>query len=119
MYQVDVSYQLLDPEEDTVPKTITTSDLRTRVGHVLNEVGYGGVPYLVSKSGQPTVAIISMEDYRLLQAAKRQQAAESLRARLVSLRERNRELDVDELTKLVEEARADYYHTQSGVPDAG
>ena len=99
-------------------KTITTSDLRTRVGRVLNEVGYGGVQYLVSRSGQPTVAIISVEDYRLLQATKRQQAVESLRATLASIRERNQGLDTDELARLVEEARADYYHVQSGASDA-
>jgi prevent-host-death family protein len=99
-------------------KTITTSDLRGGIGRILNEVGYGGVHYLVSKSGQPTVAIISVGDYRLLERAKRQQAPESLRATLTSLRERGGELDAQELAKLVEEARAEYYRVQSGGSDA-
>lgn len=99
-------------------KTITTSDLRTRIGRVLNEVGYGGVQYLVSKSGQPTVAIISLEDFRLLQAARKQQAGDSLRATLANIRERNRDVDAEQLTTLIEEARTVYYKTQSGEPDA-
>jgi prevent-host-death family protein len=97
-----------------VLKTISTSDLRNHVKRVLNEVGYGGVHYLVEKFGEPTAAIISVEDYRLLQAAKRQQAANSLRDTLARTRERTQELDARELDGLIEEARAEFYEMRSG-----
>jgi prevent-host-death family protein len=105
-------------EEVGMLKTITTSDLRTHVKRVLNEVGYGGVQYLVEKFGEPTAAIISVEDFRVLQAAKRQQGADSLRATLTALRARNRDLDAGELEALIEEARAEFYRSRSTGADA-
>jgi prevent-host-death family protein len=99
--------------EANMLKTITTSDLRTHVKRVLNEVGYGGVQYLVEKFGEPTAAIISVEDYQLLQATKRQQATDSLRDTLTSLRARNRAIEAGELDALVEEARSEFYRLQS------
>ena len=94
-------------------KTISTSDLRTHVKRVLNEVGYGGVQYLVEKFGEPTAAIISVEDYQLLQSAKRQQAAASLRGSLARIRTRSQGLDPEELDALIEGARAEFYQMQS------
>lgn len=54
--------------------TISVSNLRIRIRHVLNEVIYHRAEYLVEKFGEPAAAIISIEDYRLLQAVKQQQA---------------------------------------------
>lgn len=54
--------------------TISVSDLRTRIRHVLNEVIYHRTEYVVEKFGEPAAAIISIEDYHLLQAAKQQQS---------------------------------------------
>jgi prevent-host-death family protein len=99
-------------------KTISSSDLRTQIKRVLNEVGYGQVLYVVEKFGEPTAAIISMEDFRLLQAARQQQATASLREIITSLRARSRELDTDELDALIEEARTEFYHLRSSQADA-
>jgi len=100
-------------------KTISSSDLRARVRTVLNEVGYGqGVHYIVQKFGEPTAAIISMEDFRLLQAAKQQQATTSLREIIADIRARTQPLDPDELDILIEEARTEFYHLRSGQSDA-
>ena len=55
--------------------TISVSNLRTRIRHVLNEVIYHRAEYVIEKFGEPAAAIISIEDYHLLQAAKQQQAA--------------------------------------------
>jgi len=99
-------------------KTISTTDLRTRIKRVLNEVGYGQAQYVVEKFGEPTAAIISLEDFRLLQAAKRQQAASSLQGALAAIRARNRELDARELDTLIEEARAEFYRLRSHQADA-
>ena len=99
-------------------KTISSSDLRARIKRVLNEVGYGQVLYVVEKFGEPTAAIISMEDFRLLQAARQQQATASLREIIAGIRARSQQLDPDELDALIEEARAEFYHLQSSQADA-
>ena len=54
--------------EGGVPRTITTTELRLDLKRVLDEVRYGQSRYLVARHGQPTAAIISVEDFRLLQA---------------------------------------------------
>ena len=99
-------------------KTISSSDLRAQIKRVLNEVGYGQVLYIVEKFGEPTAAIISMEDFRLLQAARQQQATASLREIIVGIRARSQQLDPDELDALIEEARTEFYHLRSSQADA-
>lgn len=100
-------------------RTISASDLRTRIKLVLNEVGYGrGVQYIVQKFGEPTAAIISMEDFQFLQEIKQQQAAASLRERIANMRARNRELDSGELHDLIEAARTEFYQLRSRQSDA-
>lgn len=56
-------------------KTISASELRANIRHVLNEVNYSRIEYLIEKFGEPTAAIISMEDFHFLQAARQQAAA--------------------------------------------
>jgi len=100
-------------------KTISSSDLRAQVKTVLNEVGYGQeVQYIVQKFGEPTAAIVSMEDFRFLQEAKQQQATASLREVIAGIRARARQLDPDELDALIEEARTEFYHLRKHQPDA-
>jgi len=55
-------------------KIISVSDLRVQIKRVLNEVGYGQSEYLIEKFGEPTAAIISIEDFNLLQTIKQQHA---------------------------------------------
>ena len=100
-------------------RTISTTDLRTEIKRVLNEVGYGQAQYVVEKFGEPTAAIISLEDFRLLQALKRQQAAATLRETLAEIRARNRQLEAGELEALIEEARTDFYQQSRAQVDAG
>lgn len=99
-------------------KTISTSDLRTQIKRVLNEVGYGQAQYVVEKFGEPTAAIVSVADFRLLQAAKQEQAASSLRQTVADVRARNRELDAGELDALIEEARAEFHRLSTSPADA-
>lgn len=94
-------------------RTISTTDLRSEIKRVLNEVGYGQAQYVVEKFGEPTAAIINLEDFRLLQALKQQQAASTLRETLADIRARNRQLDPAELEALIEEARTDFHRGQS------
>ncbi len=98
-------------------KVISTTDLRTEIRRVLNEVGYGQAQYVVEKFGEPTAAIINLGDFRLLQALKQQQAASTLRETLADIRARNRQLDPGELEALIEEARADFHRGRSGRAD--
>ena len=90
-------------------KTISSSDLRAHIKRVLNEVGYGQVQYVVEKFGEPTAAIISIDDFRLLETAKQQQATRSLQELIAGIRARGQGLDPDELDALIEEARADFH----------
>jgi prevent-host-death family protein len=102
-------------------KTISSSDLRAQIKRVLNEVGYGQTQYVVEKFGEPTAAIVSMEDFRLLQAARQQQATASLQEVVANIRSRSRQLeplDEQELDILIEEARAEFYRLQSSQTDA-
>lgn len=79
-------------------KTITYADLQAQVRQVLKEVGDGQDQYIVEQSGEPTAAIISMADFRLLQAARQ----------VANMRKVPRpypENEDDDLARLIEEAR--------------
>ena len=99
-------------------KTISSSDLRAQIKRVLNEVGYGRAQYIVEKFGEPTAAIISMDDFRLLQSVRQQQATATLREIIAEVRARNRGLDPNELDALIEQARAEFYQLRSRQADA-
>lgn len=94
-------------------KTISSSELRTQIKRVLNEVGYGRAQYIVEKFGEPMAAIISIEDLGLLQKVKQQQATALLQDRIADIRARGRAFDPDELDALIEEARAEFHRLQS------
>ncbi len=99
-------------------KTISSSDLRAQIKRVLNEVAYGRAQYIVEKFGEPTAAIVSMDDFRLLQSIRQQQAVSKFREVIDDIRARNRGLDADELDALIEEARAESYQLRSRQADA-
>jgi len=102
-------------------KTISSSDLRAQIKRVLNEVGYGQTQYIVEKFGEPAAAIVSMEDFRLLQAARQQQATVSFQEVVASIRSRSRQLESlgqEELDTLIEEARAEFHRMQSNQANA-
>ena len=93
-------------------KAISSSELRTRIKRVLSEVEYGQAQYIVEKFGEPTAAIVSMEDFRLLQATRQQQANTSLEQIVRDIRSRNEELEPDQLDTLIHEARSAFYQLQ-------
>jgi prevent-host-death family protein len=99
-------------------KTISSSELRAQIKRILNEVGYGQSQYVVERFGEPTAAIVSVEDLRLLQALKRRRARSSLRELLAGVRSRSRDLPRQELDALIEEARAEFYDLQHQASDA-
>ena len=90
-------------------KTISSSELREQIKRILNEVGYGQSQYVVERYGEPVAAIVSIEDLRLIQEIKQQEAKSSLWETIASIRERGGGLDPGELDTLVQEARAEYY----------
>jgi len=53
-------------------RKISVSDLRAQIKRILNEVGYGQSEYIIERSGEPTAAIISIKDFKLLQEVKQQ-----------------------------------------------
>ena len=94
-------------------RKISSSDLRTQIKRVLNEVRYGQAQYIVEKFGEPTAAIVSIEDFRLLQTAREQQSVASVKKVVADMRARGQGLEPDELDGLIEEARAEFYHRQN------
>jgi prevent-host-death family protein len=100
-------------------KTVSTSDLRAQIRRVFDEVSYGQAEYIVEKFGEPAAAIISIEDFRLLEEARRQRAAASLRDLITDVRARSRQLDPAELSALIEEARAAYHTREGRTSDGG
>ncbi len=99
-------------------KTISSSSLRTQIRRVLNEVGYGGAIYVVEKFGEPMAAIISMEDFRLLQATRQREMTDRLREVILRVRAQAGSLSPEELEALIEEARADFYRRKGRPSDA-
>jgi prevent-host-death family protein len=99
-------------------KTISSSDLRAQIRRVLNEVGYGQAQYIVEKFGEPTAAIVSMDDFRLLQQVRQQRAVAPLQEILAAIRARGRAFDPGELDALIQEARTEFYRLQNSQPDA-
>ncbi|MBS1250614.1 MAG: hypothetical protein MAG431_02208 [Chloroflexi bacterium] len=96
-----------------MPTVISSSELRTGIKQVLNEVGYGQKQYIVERFGEPTAAVISIKDLRLLQAVKEQQADTTLKDTVASIQARTKDLDANELNSLVEEARSEFYDLEN------
>mgnify|MGYP001095153881 FL=1 len=99
-------------------KTVSASELRAKIKRILNEVRYGQSRYVVERFGEPTAAIVSMDDLRLLERVKRERARMSLRETVASIRERGSDMDPDELDALIEEARSDFYERQHSASGA-
>ncbi len=99
-------------------KTISSSELRPQIKQILNEVGYGQSQYVVERFGEPTAAIVSVEDLRLLQQVKRQRAKSSLQELLADARSRSRDLLPEKLDALIEKARAEFYDRQHQASNA-
>jgi hypothetical protein len=64
-------------------------------------------------------AIVNLEDFRLLQAAKARQEAGSLRETITNLRARTQPPAAGQLEALIEEARAEFYQLQCSQAEGG
>jgi prevent-host-death family protein len=92
-----------------MPRVISSSKLRSELSNVLNEVAFGADHYIVERSGQPTVAIVSMEDLALLHKVKDEQTRAGFRRMLDELRARTDDPDAAELDRLVDLAREEFH----------
>lgn len=101
-----------------MPRTISSSELRAQIKRILNEVGYGQSRYVIERFGEPTAAIVSMEDLRLLQAVKQRQAKTSLRETITAIRRRSSNVEANELDALIEKARSEFYELERQTTDA-
>jgi prevent-host-death family protein len=59
------------------PKEIPSPDLRKGLRRILTEVQYKKAEYIITRFGEPAAAIISMEEYKFLQAARQAQQKRS------------------------------------------
>jgi prevent-host-death family protein len=55
---------------DKMQKTIAAIKARQNLGQIMNEVSLRGDDYIIERAGKPLVAIISMEEYTILQRAR-------------------------------------------------
>ena len=94
-------------------KTVSSSQLRSEIKRILNEVEYGGAQYVVEKFGQPAAAIVSLADFHLLQEYQQRQSASTLRETIAEIRSKSREMSPAELDKLIEKALAAFHRSQS------
>ncbi len=78
--------------------TISTLDLRGRIGDVINRVTYRGERVILEKRGKPVAAIISVEDLRYLERIEAE-AARDPRQRVLE--------DDDALARLYAESAAE------------
>jgi prevent-host-death family protein len=95
-------------------KTISSSQLRSDIKRILNEVQYGGAHYVVEKFGQPAAAIVSVEDLEFIQERKQKEAISTLRETIAQIRANSRGMKPAELDKLIEEALAAFHQSQRG-----
>ena len=101
-----------------MPKTISSSKLRGDLKNILNEVAYGKEQYVVERFGEPSVAIISVEDLALLQEIKDKGAKTKLREILDAARDRAQGIDSEELVDLIEAARTEFHSLSRTANDA-
>ena len=104
-------------------RSVGSTDLRQRLTDILQRVRERREAYVIETFGRPQAAIINLEDLRLLQELKEQQAEYTLRETLAQIRARGRAADPEELQALIEEARADFHRQRpvrlaSGVSKA-
>lgn len=90
-------------------KTMSARDARANFGDLLGSVYYTKEPVVVEKKGKPVAVVISLEEFE----RNRQQAVERAWATVDRVRERNADLDPDEVlrdvTAVVEEVRQERY----------
>ncbi len=95
-------------------KTTSSSQLRSNIKRILNEVEYGGVQYVVEKFGQPAAAIVSIKDLELIQERRQKEAISTLRETIAEIRANSRGMRPAQVDKLIEEALAAFHATQRG-----
>ncbi len=53
-----------------MPTTISTADARSKLAEIINRVAYGHDPIVLTRRGKEIAALISMEEFELLQRIK-------------------------------------------------
>jgi antitoxin Phd len=48
-------------------KKITTADARKKLANIINQVAFGNETFVLTRRGEPIVAIVSMKEFKLLQ----------------------------------------------------
>jgi prevent-host-death family protein len=48
-------------------KKITTADARKKFANIINQVAFGDDSFVLTRHGEPIVAIVSMKEFKLLQ----------------------------------------------------
>lgn len=67
--------------------TISTGEMRNRIGDILARIRYTGEHIVIQRRGKPVAAIISFEEYQQLIELQKKQRLEERRKRFAGLRE--------------------------------
>ncbi len=82
-----------------MPNSVTTMDLRNKLGEVLDRAYYRHEEFVVERKGRPLAAIVPIEQYENWRTRK-----EHFRASLERVHERFADLSSEEVEQLVDEA---------------
>ncbi|MGE3954495.1 MAG: type II toxin-antitoxin system Phd/YefM family antitoxin [Parachlamydiales bacterium] len=70
------------------PREISTRELRAQQADVLNSIAYGGEHFIITRHGKETAALISMNEFWLLQETlEAMEETEDLQDAMVALKE--------------------------------
>lgn len=96
---------------------VSAREARARFAELTDRVRYTGEPVIVEKQGQPFVALVSLEDFDLLERLRRdRRAAEFSRLAAQAAREvGGPEPSEDEIVEAVKRTREALYHSHYGT----
>jgi prevent-host-death family protein len=69
---------IVEPEGDKMTLTITTMDIRSNLGDLLNKVSIRHDEYIIERKGKPLAAMIPVEKLKAIERAARLQITEIL-----------------------------------------
>jgi prevent-host-death family protein len=69
---------IVEPEGDKMTSTITTMDIRSNLGDLLNKVSIRHDEYIIERKGKPLAAMIPVEKLKAIERAARLQITEIL-----------------------------------------
>jgi prevent-host-death family protein len=103
-------------KECLMAKRVSAREARAHFAEITDRVRYTGEPVIVEKQGKPSVALVSLSDFDILERLRRQKAAGDF-ARLAGQAAREAggpEPSEEEIVESVKRAREELYRERYG-----